>query len=74
MHFSRVEVGGGYLQPKHRDATRVAWSFLVSRRQLLTAEGLRCYCYFYIRDENPDTMVLSALTHISCKVGNPILL
>lgn len=72
---------GWYLQPKHRDATRVAISFLVStpatdregRGALDTVEGCavkRLLAHICDKETHPDTMVLTALTQFSCKVGH----
>ncbi|GLD52881.1 protein FAM131A isoform X2 [Lates japonicus] len=69
---------GWYLQPKHRDATRVAISFLVStpatdregRGALDTVEGCavkRLLAHICDEGTHPDTMVLTALTQFSCK-------
>lgn len=71
---------GWYLQPKHRDATRVARSFLVSTavrgkektEVLFTPLRDALLNCFYICEvkTHPDTMVLTALTQFSCKVGH----
>lgn len=67
------------MQPKHRDATRVARKLRGRQRgdrgALDAVEGYAVKAFLYVCDEktHPDKMVLTALTQFSCKVGHLII-